>query len=270
MGDVNMHHPMWDNRPGLRPNQEEDAFAVWLSDHSMTILNDSRIATHEKGAVIDLVIANPKAISALTVTSEVGGDLAIGSDHDPLLTFVNETPTRQKAVRNIPNINAVNAQKFMSTGLKELKRLDVCQPPTTGKELDAFADSLTNAMIRTLTHSAPAPKHSGKGQRWWNLACKQCAQSHRKARKEWHVGKETADEPVARERMQLTKAKLRKAVRDAKRHFYKQIIETICQPKDVFRAAKWADKKTTYAMPPLEPRVTSSLYIAPMRKLSSY
>lgn len=140
---------------------------------------------------------------------------------------------------------------FASQCNRRRKALEDIAQPATEEEVEDMATKLTQAMTEILKSATPKRKRTGKGQAWWNAECADTARKHRQKRHFWRLSRGFEDEEETKTTMTETKATLRQAVRRAKKSFYKKVIEDITEPKDVFRAAKWADKKTRYATPPM-------------------
>lgn len=226
--------------------------ADWLIDLEMLILNYPNHPTHDRGAVLDIAIASPELFFAWPCSIEVRADLALGSDHDPVLTIISGPSKRCNKERTVYNLDKTDSEQFATLAEKERKKLYQLPPVTSAKELDNRVWSVNEAMHRTLKDSTPVPRNTGKGQRWWDASCDSSVKEHRHAQRAWIQGKISDQVPTLRAKLQETKKLLRRKVRLAKRGFYQTLIAGIRAPRDILQAAKWAHKRTRYGMPPLK------------------
>ncbi|KAN0074991.1 hypothetical protein V8E54_007602 [Elaphomyces granulatus] len=82
--------------------------------------------------------------------------------------------------------------------------------------------------------------------------CREAVAEHQAARKEWkHHRNDDALEPELREARNDSKKKLSKTVKKAKDDFYRNIVNDLTEPKQLFRAVKWLQKRQRYNTPPL-------------------
>jgi hypothetical protein len=82
---------------------------------------------------------------------------------------------------------------------------------------------------------ADNPSGRGTGQRWWSKECREAVAEHQAARKEWkHHRNDDALEPELREARNDSKKKLSKTVKKAKDDFYRNIVNDLTEPKQLF------------------------------------
>ena len=98
---------------------------------------------------------------------------------------------------------------------------------------------------------ADNPSGRGTGQRWWSKECREAVAEHQAARKEWkHHRNDDALEPELREARNDSKKKLSKTVKKAKDDFYRSIVnDLLTEPKQLFQAVKWLQKRQRYNPP---------------------
>ncbi|KAL2887177.1 hypothetical protein HOO65_050298 [Ceratocystis lukuohia] len=246
LGDLNAHHGTWDVNP--MENEAGKILENWMTENDLTMLNDKEEPTHKYGRVIDLVIA-PQATVGKWVTSMniIPGSM---SDHE-----IVEVKVRARAARKRPEakwrLRKMNTNTFVAECKREADQLEKLLESNSDEvnKLELIAKELTAAVERALEASTPKTPSNIALKPWWNDACKEQNAQMRSARTAYR------NQPVDVEKRTEYK-KQKKAMRweivKAKKSLMSKIVVDLKEPKDVFRAVKWADDKTDRGIPLLQ------------------
>ena len=233
-GDLNAHHPHW-NSNTRRTNAAGHTFASALGPLGLAVQSPLDVPTHRRGGVLDLVLGTPGTVE----TCRVAPDLAIGSDHTPLLGTLGTTTRGPR--RRGTRLKKQVGENFV-TMLKDALG-DNVSPLKTPEEVEEADKRLRKAM-ETAYRATSLATTSGRVQApWWS--------------------------PRLREARQEAKATgvfapFRKEVRKAKRDYWQRTIDEADTPEAVWKLAKWRKPRRQAEAP--EIRVNNRVYTTALEK----
>ena len=191
------------------------------------------------------------------VESSVEESLGCGSDHEPILISIVNTRAHQgaggKGRYNMEKLDLETFNAICARGAARLIwNLDV-EPEERSQTVNSLAEGIQDVLLQALQGSTTRSSGRGTGQRWWSKECREAVAEHQAARKEWkHHRNDDALEPDLREARNDSKKKLSKAVKKAKDDFYRNIVNDLTEPKQLFQAVKLAAKAPEIQHPPFE------------------
>ncbi|KAL2890718.1 endonuclease/reverse transcriptase [Ceratocystis lukuohia] len=243
IGDLNAHHGTWDANP--RENEAGRTLESWMRDNDLTVLNDKDEHTHSAGRVIDLVITPQTTVGKWTTCMKlIPGST---SDHEIIEVKVRTRTTRKRPEAKW-RLKKMNVDKFVATCNQEADQLEKLLEGS-GDALDTaelLAKGLIATVERALEASTPKTPPNIVLKPWWNEGCKEQNARMRRARID-HRNQPTDSQK--RDEYAKQRKAMRKEITKAKRALMSKIIAGLKEPKDVFRAVKWANDKVDRRIP---------------------
>ena len=227
-GDLNLLHSSW--QPSLQhgPTSFAETFIVWLDRLGLVLVSEVDLPTHNRGNVLDLTFAS-SALALSGTSTRIADHLDATSDHRPLLTSMPwgqrfmEIPQRLK-------FSTLDHTRFLTLLASNIS--DTRFPMGTEEELDCLANKITSAIYSAYTASANKSIPQGGGQRWWNAECKKALQDYRSGHS--------------------SRNDFRRVIRQIRRQYWRDKINTVTESKDVFDISKWHKSTGSYRSPPLK------------------
>ncbi|KKF92105.1 hypothetical protein CFO_g5542 [Ceratocystis platani] len=246
IGDLNAHHRTWDANP--TENEAGRTLESWMRENDLTVLNDKDEHTHSAGRVIDLVITPQTTVGKwVTCMKLIPGST---SDHEIIEVKVRTRTTRKRPEAKW-RLRKMNVDTFVATCNQEADQLEKLLE-SNGDELDT-AELLVKGLIatveRALEASTPKTPSNIVLKPWWNEGCK--GQNARMRRTRTDHRNQPTDSQKRDEYAKQRKA-MRQEITKAKRTLMSKIIAGLKEPKDVFRAVKWANDKVDRCIPLLQ------------------
>ncbi|KAL2887914.1 Importin beta-related nuclear transport receptor [Ceratocystis lukuohia] len=246
IGDLNAHHRTWDANP--TENEAGRTLESWMRENDLTVLNDKDEHTHSAGRVIDLVITPQTTVGKwVTCMKLIPGST---SDHEIIEVKVRTRTTRKRPEAKW-RLRKMNVDTFVATCNQEADQLEKLLE-SNGDELDT-AELLVKGLIatveRALEASTPKTPSNIVLKPWWNEGCK--GQNARMRRTRTDHRNQPTDSQKRDEYAKQRKA-MRQEITKAKRTLMSKTIAGLKEPKDVFRAVKWANDKVDRCIPLLQ------------------
>ncbi|XP_044715189.1 endonuclease-reverse transcriptase domain-containing protein [Hirsutella rhossiliensis] len=212
-GDFNAKHSSWQTG---RLDGRGDDIAFWASENGLNLLNPADVPTNPHGNTIDLAFSNIPLSEAV-----VEEHLATSSDHFTLsVTLADLAPA------------SVPLGKVRLTSDDELARF--AEMVDSGATAIPAAASSPQELDSWRARSAP----------WWTEECALAAAEYRAIRRVYPLG-------FNRE-VQLAKRDFQKVVRRAKRHYWRNLIDSFTDSASVFKAVRWLRSPGAFQPPPLQ------------------
>jgi hypothetical protein len=220
-GDFNVRYESFE--PSVSAASGGIELARWAANASMDYIGVPGQPTHCAGHVLDLTFSNiPFAQSA------VDASMHCGSDHETIVTSVSTstlgTPHLDQHHYRVPE---ASLPKF--TGLVEIGVQSIPDPRTAqdAAHLDNCVTLLTETVQHSIQTAGKLDRKEGRAAPWWTQECKTAYQAYKHARQlcqgslleERHVFKTT--------------------VRQAKRQYWRHIIDNAKDDKDLFKIMAW-------------------------------
>jgi len=250
-GDFNLHHRYWDPN-ATRDEETAERLIDWLTDQAVILLTDPMVPTRGE-AVLDLTMATSQLTGKAAVESSVEENLACGSGHEPILISIVNTRAQQgSGGKGRYNMEKLDLETFNARGAARIMWNPDAEPEERCQTVNSLAEGIQDVLLQALQGSTTRSSGRGTGQRWWSKECREAVAEHQAARKEWKRHRnDDALEPELREARNDSKKKLSKAVKKAKDDFYRNIVNDLTEPKQLFQAVKWLQKRQRYNTPPL-------------------
>ena len=185
VGDMNLHHPLWD-RAG-RTTPESEVLLNAASQWDLRLLTPwgepTRCRYGDRDSTID------HAWLTSTAHGRFIGSLDYeGSDHRAQLVEVNATPLRgsQRA-----KLATGWSWRLMDYELVEIeaRQLRIPDELDTPQQLEAAVSQLTKQLIAVADAAAPQRKQNlGGSERWWNREVQEAVQETRRAQRNYRAG----------------------------------------------------------------------------------
>lgn len=256
VGDFNMHSHLWDTNTVVESPDAED-FCSWLDESGASVVSEADVPTFRTGSVLDLAIASRELIAAAGCESRVRADLDCGSDHTPVSTVVGTTEPRFKSSPGRYKMDKMDRELFC----KALRAAADSISFTSGgrvktpDELDAEANQLVDLAIAAVDKSTPKSQGKGFGKRWWNKTCGDSVRVFRRARRKL---RRHPDNPILLEDFRKARREHKRAIRKARKSYWRKVMGELRDPKDLFRAVKWHSAIGRHNLPPLEHEGTTT------------
>lgn len=238
-GDFNAHYATW--QPGVAPTPGAARLATWADTHSLPLLNEPGVPTHDLGNVLDLVFSD----MPLSKT-RVADDLHTGSDHSTLVTTIPCTPPSRPALNDPgtyilgPADHDIFEEQIAVQAAAISLPLNHRAPET--HELDTLAADIAAALQRTLRTAGHRPRPDGKSETWWNDDCKEKRTAFHNARKEDPDSQETAD----------LQKEFRSTVRRAKAQKWISSVNNITTAAHLYKVMGWLNSRPQFQSPPMQ------------------
>ena len=248
-GDFNLHHHSWcpqcsHSAPAPQADRLDDrARALGFS-----LINEAGTATHNRGHTIDLVWASPAMARGGRTRARIAPETHSGSDHETLRIEVDASLPRNPGWEGRFRMDTVDSEQFLASlrealpeiqgkceALQQRDDADGAQATPTRNALDDLASSITKAVLRALQISTRRASGKGLGYAWWNDSCKTALARWRAARTAARTAGEQPEDTL-----DVLQARMRGAVKHAKRAFSRDVIDQSTLDKNFYRATKWA------------------------------
>jgi hypothetical protein len=250
-GDFNLHHELW-SLPGC-PSSSQTGLASdvadWIRSNGISIANTPNTPTrlglgNQSDSVIDLTLTNQYATDAGCLSDwECHRSLAFGSDHQGITWLIQappDTPFDPRPPVYRYCIDTVNREDWVNafTGYLDHNPLPLLY--RTRNDLEFGARTLLEAMSEA-TRRSMKRLQLGRGPPralWWNDDCSLAVQQIK------NVSNTPCEKEVAR-------ARLRQAIRSARRNAANKICQSIATAEDLFKITNWASGRRASRMPPI-------------------
>src|SRR3569623_1550595 len=152
LGDFNMKHPAWSSHDAFpdrsKPNQQATIFRETLSMNDLIVLNtlfpaSSRIATHDRGNTLDLILTNtPRSFSSCTVIENEA--IGIYTDHHMVRATI---PAAQQRATTASNHRTTSLPPKWITKKAAWKLFEtICNSKSTDPDTINLFQSITDGM----------------------------------------------------------------------------------------------------------------------------
>lgn len=216
-GDANVRSPAFE--PGSANLHGGRRLANWAAESGCAFIGQLGKPTHRDGHVIDLPFSNiPFA------ESDIAEDLGSGSDHLPLRIVL---PGRGREPRE-ERIRGWRVTPRDQDRLKDLAMLGARNLPQQEQSPEGIesAAAALSSMLQDCVHTIGRPRRrDGRTAPWWTDEVRQ-------ARKNWRRSEDRAkDSELRREYL--------RAIRSAKRSYWRRQTDEITSDKDLYRIVGW-------------------------------
>ena len=196
-GDFNLHHPTWSREDRtLNPDQLASNIADWLAQYNYSLLNEKGEVTHlarhagERPSVIDLSFANATATRLDTFKDwSIDPSISHDSDHNAIKFTIDNG---RKEIDNILgtkyNISKIDPEEWARTFDLELDKVKVQlnlineNNNPSEEQLDAYAETLSQAIQNTISLTAKERRPSNNAKPWWDQDLSEAAKRVSNAR----------------------------------------------------------------------------------------
>jgi len=231
-GDFNVRHDMFE--PGVQAALGGTQIARWATESGMDFIGDPGAPTQRHGHVLDLTFSNIPF--ARTQTQE---SLHSGSDH---LTSVTTIPGRgavplDQFHHRVPECELPQFSSLVQNGTC---RLPDPKGLTTPEQIDKYANALAEIFNIAIKTVGKADRGGGSPAPWWTNECKNAHLDFLAAR----GSDSNADN--------FWNNNLRTTVRNAKREYWRKIIDGVKTDKDLYKVIGWHKLATNFKAPPLK------------------
>ena len=219
-GDFNAKHETFE--PGIQSLRGGKELAQWALASGMDYIGEAGVATHKAGHVIDLTFSNiPFA------KTEVRSDMHCGSDHEALVTLLpGRGQSRQEQLHyRIPEANLPRFAGLVEIGMAQVPNL---QNAIHTSQVENCVLAITTVLKDAIRISGKASRSKGRSAPWWTDKCKEMYQRHIYSRKE-----NNRSSPSIETREFLS------TVRQAKRAYWRNIIDGVKSDKELYRVINW-------------------------------
>ncbi|KAM4054890.1 endonuclease-reverse transcriptase domain-containing protein [Hirsutella rhossiliensis] len=233
-GDFNAKHSSWQTG---RLDGRGDDIAFWASENGLSLLNPADVPTNPHGNTIDLAFSNIPLSEAV-----VEEHLATSSDHFTLsVTLADLAPASVPLgkVRLTSDDELARFAEMVDSGATAIPAA-----ASSPQELDSLALALVE-LLQLAAKAAGRPVRKGaRSAPWWTEECALAAAEYRAIRRVYPLG-------FNRE-VQLAKRDFQKVVRRAKRHYWRNLIDSFTDSASVFKAVRWLRSPGAFQPPPLQ------------------
>ena len=234
-GDFNLHHNNWQPSYSGTPSPQAILLTQWLEAQNFSLISEVDIPTHNRGNVLDLCFASHSLLAKGSIAS-TQPDLDITSDHLPLLITI---PTDFQKTKVEPKLRFATIDESIFQSL--LKSNIAALTPLRQKScssIDIRAEELVTALQNSFAGSAKRSLPRNTGKPWWDQSCREARQRYRDILRTGNVS-------------HTEKKEYRRAIKRAKRSFYKKKVDEASKAKDIFDIVKWQRAKGVFRTPPL-------------------
>jgi len=231
-GDFNVWHDMFE--PGVTTAHRGAEVARWSINSGMDFIGTPGGVTQDAGHVLDLTFSNIPFAS-----SEVKEDMHSGSDHETQVTTIpgrGYAPLDQFHYR-VPESELGKFSGLVKNGVTKLP--DVWQL-TNPDQIDSFAKALTEVFTAAIQTAGKPDRGGGSPAPWWTPEVQEAYKDHLSARL---IG-DRGLTPEART--------FNNAVRQAKRNYWKEIINGVDSDKSLYKVIGWHKMASSLKAPPLQ------------------
>lgn len=217
-GDFNSVHPEWQPLAG-RSHGDGHILTEWMLEHGMTLASSPGVPTHVRGNTLDLIWSNAGAIA------NVAPELDSTSDH---LTLAGDVPQPNASGSNSIRLNSPirvsdNAledfTKVVGGWSRNLGRQEIRTAMDVENLASNLVEILSDAIKATGRRGSPQP---GQSAPWWTDECREAKVIYR-----------TFGDKASRK-------EFRRAVKTAKRQYWRRKFSEAKTDADMYRMARWA------------------------------
>ena len=123
-------------------------------------------------------------------------------------------------------------QRFLQLVKAEVQGLPIAA--SNPEEIDLLATAISETLQTALYIAGRPARGTNRSAPWWTEECAKAALQHRRVRRANPYGFNRA--------IQLARRALRRVVRRAKQHFWRQIIDSVKDSAGIYKLAKWAKR----------------------------
>ncbi|KAM4067478.1 lipase, class 3 [Hirsutella rhossiliensis] len=220
-----------------QPHYDEalEMLLQWTTPGSL--LNPADVPTNPHGNTIDLAFSNIPLSEAV-----VEEHLATSSDHFTLsVTLADLAPASVPLgkVRLTSDDELARFAEMVDSGATAIPAA-----ASSPQELDSLALALVE-LLQLAAKAAGRPVRKGaRSAPWWTEECALAAAEYRAIRRVYPLG-------FNRE-VQLAKRDFQKVVRRAKRHYWRNLIDSFTDSASIFKAVRWLRSPGAFQPPPLQ------------------
>ncbi|KAG8696018.1 hypothetical protein FRC09_008793 [Ceratobasidium sp. 395] len=250
-GDFNLHHELWSlpNLLHIPHHALASDLAEWILSNNITVANTPGIPTRlghggQQDSVIDLTLVNHYATTADCFSDwECDTALGFGSDHRGI-TWSLSAPPDHPFDPPPPtfrfSIDAANRDAWIEEFASLLNTHPTPGSYQSREDLEAGALTILKAMSEATQKTMKRTKVGSGPPRapWWDKNCSQAL----------HDVKHAGNDPHVR---LTTHARLRQAIRTARRTFANRVCSEISCAEDLFAVTGWASGRRSSRMPPI-------------------
>ncbi|KAJ6438033.1 ABC transporter [Purpureocillium lavendulum] len=233
-GDFNAKHYSWQTG---RLDGRGDDIAHWAAENRLSLLNPTDVPTNPHGNTIDLAFSNVPLSEAV-----VEDHLATSSDHFTLSIALPEVGVAPIPPGKVRVTTEDEIKRFVD--LVQYGSVDIPAPTTTIHDLDALASALVRLLQAAAKVAGRPVRKQGRSAPWWTEECRLAAAEYRAIRRVYPLG-------FCRD-VQLAKKDFQKVVRQAKRLYWRKLIDSFNDSASVFKAVRWLKSPGAFQPPPLE------------------
>ena len=254
-GDFNLRHPNWETTGPVSP--QAAPFLEWTEVQGLSLTLPPDTHTHGS-SMIDLTWANP-ALRALGITSEVPEDIPPLADHEAIFSTI--LWGSRKPCRPNPPLrwNTLDEPLFLQALQREramvYQAVDALSLHPTPLQLDSLSTSITGAITTAIEASTRRAHPRPNGHCWWNLECTAAIRTLCQVSPSSLSSEE--------DRKQASKV-FKQTIRRRKRQYWRDALDNLKEPKDVFQATKWNRTEGSFPIAPL--KEGNAEHVAPSAK----
>ncbi|KNG52885.1 hypothetical protein TW65_09289 [Stemphylium lycopersici] len=220
-GDFNARHESFE--PTTTATNGGAELARWAANASMDYIGMPGQPTHCAGHVLDLTFSNiPFAQSAVDVS------MHSGSDHETIVTSVPiSTPGTPHLEQYHFRVPEASLPKF--AGLVEIGVQSIPDPLATldAAQLEECVTLLTETIQHSIQTAGKPDRKEGRAAPWWTKECTTAYQSYKRARQ------------LCSSSLQEERQAFKTTVRQAKRQYWRHVIDNTKDDKDLFKIVAW-------------------------------
>ena len=266
-GDFNLHHPTWSREDRtLNPDQLASNIADWLAQSNYSLLNEKGEVTHlarhagERPSVIDLSFANATATRLDTFKDwSIDPSISHDSDHNAIKFTIDNG---RKEIDNILgtkyNISKIDPEEWARTFDLELDKVKVQlnlineNNNPSEEQLDAYAETLSQAIQNTISLTAKERRPSNNAKPWWDQDLSEAAKRVSNARSLHQEYQKTTGEFNPNIQADITRSRnfFKRLCKFKKKTWAIKVLED-ATTKDIWSFPKWSKGTRVYPTPPI-------------------
>jgi hypothetical protein len=220
-GDFNARHESFE--PAITAANGGVELARWAANASMDYIGMPGKPTHCAGHVLDLTFSNiPFAEFA------VDASMHSGSDHETIVTSAPiSTPGTPHLEQYHYRVPEASLPRF--AGLVEIGAQGIPDPLSAqdATQLDKCVTLLTETVQHSVQAAGKLDRKEGRAAPWWTKECKTAYQAYKHARQ------------LCSGSLQEERQAFKTAVRQAKRQYWRHVINNAKDDKDLFKIIAW-------------------------------
>jgi len=248
-GDFNARHSLWE--PSLTTTPTQDAITLadtFLSLELQPLLPPGTITYPKSSAPLDLVMGSSATAERIVRCSLAPRFFDVASDHLPLLTVLNLTPTTQDCT---PRLNFKrNDPETLKKAYLEISKPRLLIPPSLSsqQEIDDEVERLTEDLNHAISASTPYLRPSSFSEPWWSKEIENLVRVAASAR---NFAFSHRDDEGAQARAVVARKHKKAAIIRAKRQYQTNLIENITD-QTLFQVLRRSqNRSSSSSLPPL-------------------